>query len=234
MKKTISIILVLLLTVVLFAACGEDKDQPMDSSAPESSIASTAESAIEPASDENAAGDDSSMPEPLVDRNPYPGQTSMGGKELTLVMFSADPETEPPTIKLSLQQQNGIAQELQSVMARYASGEYPVEPEEGDEGPGFYPGWPNGVDFPKTAPVKQLIFSTVGHEAYPMSVQVALSKGWFMECALVVQAEEGAEIDFESEENTWVPVTAHFIDPNGLVRAEPGETDIEGGITVKP
>lgn len=234
MKKTFSIILVLLLVGAMLAACGKDSVQPDDSSASAPSGTSAAESTSEPAKDESTLADSSSTPEPLVDRNPYPGQTSMGGNDLALVMYSVDPEVEPPTIKLTLQQQNGIAQELQSVMARYASGDYPLEPAEDEDGPGFYPGWPNSVDFPKTAPVKQLIFSTVGHEAYPMSVQVALPKGWFMECALVVQAEEGTDIDFESEENVWVPVTAHFIDPNGLVRAEPGETDIEGGITITP
>ena len=233
MKKVISLTFAVLMIGAMFTACGEDKKAPAstDPSAPvgASSIASVSGADVPAPGEESDA---SSMPEIIIDRNPFPGQSGMGGKELSLVMYSQDPAAEPPTITLTLQQQNAIAQELQTVMARYASGEYPLERAEGDDAAGFYPGWPNGVNHPETAPVKQLIFSTVGHTVHPMSVQVPLPKGWFMECALVVDAGDAGSIDYGSEDNYWLPATAHFIDPNGLVHDAPGETDLEGGTTI--
>lgn len=231
MKRIAFALFTVLLLSTMLAACGGGDPAPVSSSGTsEASSSSLLES--EPVSNASEPAVSSSMPEIIVDRNPYPGQTSMGGKEFSLQMFSADPEQEPATITLTLQQQNTIAQELQSVMARYSSGDYPLERAEDDDSAGFYPEWPTDVDYPKTAPVKQLIFSTVGHSVYPMSVQVALPKGWFMECALVVDAADGADIDYSTEDNYWIPVTAHFIDPNGLVHDNPGGTAIDDGVTI--
>jgi len=230
MKKTICLAIAVLMLASVFTACGKNKDASSSSSAPDSSSVSSSAAGPESLSAESTPA--SSMPEIVIDRNPYPGQTSMGGSALSLVMYSPGGEEEPPTITLTLQQQNNISQELFSVITKYESGEYPLERAEGDNSADFYPGWPNDIGFLKIVPVKQLIYSTVGHEVYPMSVQVPLAKGWFMECAMVVEGDDASNVDYASEDNYWVPAAAHFIDPYGLVHDAPGETGIEGGTTI--
>lgn len=218
MKKLLCFMLACILSIALLSACGA-----RDSSGSSSAAASESQSTSLPDSSlpQSEAVESSSVSEVIVDRNPYPGQTAMAGSELSLQMYSRD-GSEPATITLTIQQQNLIQQEVQSVIERYKAGDYPLTSQTGEEGGVFITGWPGGVGFPDTLPLKQMIFTTVGHEIYPMSVQVALPKGWYMECALVVDSDE-TDIDLAAEDNTWVVADAYFIDPNGLVHDLPGD-----------
>lgn len=137
--------------------------------------------------------------------------SAQGGKGEITLLWEDGPRGENEEIVLSLAQQQAVAQQVQDVVLRYVSGEYPMPMPQGTEAEGFYARWPLNVDIPHTVEAAQLRFVTEGYETRDLGVQLPLEDDWRMECTLYTEAG-----DYTSTDAEWLVMAVAFVDGNGV------------------